>query len=293
MHVSTANVEPVSATCGVTAHALVEASLSDIPQLRDRPLPPGTGPLPPRFLRHADEQTVVGMRAVLEAIAAIRSRTPSGADRDFSGYGVVSAACQPGRIAAAHSFAMFRSGGPVTVSPHIVPQCSLHSIAGAVSVAMGMHGPNIGTSGGPQALAEGLLASVTLLNCPLTSGVGPASGIFLVATAWDGEPALDAEGRPRERAFDPPICVAVAVVLDVAAASAAGRLSLRVTPGLTATRPSKAVRSPADDIRRFGAALSAIESHADAAARWSHALPGAGELRLVPATAAPRRREAA
>jgi hypothetical protein len=171
-----------------------------------------------------------------------------------------------------------------------VPQCSLHSIAGAVSVALGMHGPNIGTSGGPQALGEGLLASLTLLS------TGPAAqratpGIWFVATAWDGEPALDREGRPQERAFDPPVCVAVAVALT--AAATASRLMLRVAAGGTVSRQPKTASRPADAIRRFAAALSAIASNADVAGRWSHTLPGMGELRLVSAVAAPRRREAA
>jgi hypothetical protein len=288
MHASSATAEPVTAACGVAGHALVEARLVDIPQLRDTATPAGSGPLPPRFLRHADEQTVVGMRAVLEAMAARRAIQPVAATSDYSAHGVVSAPCQPGRIAAAHSLAMFRSGGPVTVSPHIVPQCSLHSIAGAISVALGMHGPNIGTSGGPHALAEGLLASLTLLN----AGAEAAAGIWFIATAWDGEPALDAEGRPLERAFDPPICVAVAVVLT-ASAAAGGRLVLRGASGTPAVRQLRPGHNPADDIRRFAAALDAMESHGDAAARWSHPLPGAGDLRLVPAVAAARRREAA
>ena len=58
---------------------------------------------------------------------------------------------------------MLRTAGGVAVSPHIVPQCSLHSLAGAVSVAFGMHGPNIGTSGGEHAVSEGLFTSLSLL----------------------------------------------------------------------------------------------------------------------------------
>ena len=291
MHASTANVEPVTAACGVAGHALVEARLADIPALRDRPTPAGTGPLPTRFLRHADEQTVVAMRAVLEAIASSRANAATDTDRDFSDYGVVSAPCQPGRIAAAHSLTMLRSGGPVTVSPHIVPQCSLHSIAGAVSVALGMHGANIGTSGGPNALSEGLLASLTLL----AAGVGATSGVWFIATAWDIEPSLDADGTPIQHAGEPQTCVAVAVALTAATAtaSATGRLEFLEAPGRGAAWQPRLVDSPADGIRRFARALSAIASHGEAAARWSHTLPWPGELRLSAAAAASRRREAA
>ena len=86
MHGSIPNAEAVSVACGVASHALVEATLAEIPGLRDQPVPEGVSALPPRFLRHCDEQTVVGMRAVLAAIAAHPEPRPS-----FAGYGVVAA----------------------------------------------------------------------------------------------------------------------------------------------------------------------------------------------------------
>jgi hypothetical protein len=68
----------------VASHALVEARLSAIAALRDRPVPAGAPVLPPRFLRHCDEQTVVGMRAVLAAIAGHPAPRPA-----FDRYGVI------------------------------------------------------------------------------------------------------------------------------------------------------------------------------------------------------------
>ena len=61
-------------------------------------------------------------------------------------------------------------------------------------------------------------------------------------------------------------------------------LALQLTTGLMAT----------DDILFFGPLNSMVSAEvADAATRWAHALPGVGELRLAPAVAAARRREAA
>ena len=97
MHLRFANAEASGAVCGVGSHALVEAAFSEIAPLRTLPGPEGSPPLPPRFLRHCDEQTVVGMRAVLAAIAAHPEPRPS-----YERYGVVAAPCRPGQIGRAH-----------------------------------------------------------------------------------------------------------------------------------------------------------------------------------------------
>ena len=52
------------------AFAFAEARLSEMAVASGTsPAPPTGPPLPPRFLRHADEHTVVGIRAVLQALA--------------------------------------------------------------------------------------------------------------------------------------------------------------------------------------------------------------------------------
>jgi hypothetical protein len=193
-----------SVVCRITTHAFVEARLSAISDLRGRPAAPGGPVLPPRFLRHADEHTVVGMHAVLDAITTSEAVSSRGSLEDHA---VVAAPCQSGRLATARSLAALATGGAAVVTPHIVPQCSLHSVAGAVSVALGMHGPHFGVGGGPDSLGEGLLAATTLLM----SGGDPACrGVWLVATEWDEEPALDAAGSPT----NDPVCRAFAMLLE-------------------------------------------------------------------------------
>lgn len=196
---------PSPPACGISSHSLVEARLSEVAGLRDRGGPPGSPALPARFLRHCDEHAVVGMHAVLAAIAS-----HPGPAASFARHGVVAAPCLAGRIMAARTLAAFASGGPVTVSPHVVPQASLHSIAGAVSVGLGMRGPHLGVGGGPHALAEGLFAALSLVGA---GGDGAAlPGAWVVATEWDAEPALDAAGAPG----GDPVCRALALLVEPA-----------------------------------------------------------------------------
>ena len=290
MHGSIPNAEAVSAACGVASHAHVEATLAEIPGLRDQSVPEGMPALPPRFLRHSDEQTVVGIRAVLAAIAAHPEPRVK-----FTAYGVVAAACQSGRIATAQSLAMLRTAGGVAVSPHIVPQCSLHSLAGAVSVALGMHGPNIGASGGQHAVSEGLFTSLSLLAADAS-----LPGIWLVVSGWTEEPSLDATGKPDctppQAGRSGPICRALAVALtaDADAGANAGsslRLTLHMPSAIRVARPAAHDRTAADEILDFARGLAA-----GPAASWSHACPWGAEVRLAPHAAASRgipQREAA
>lgn len=259
-------VGPDQPGCTITSHAFVESRLSGIAALRNGPA--GEPALPPRFLRHADEHTVVGTHAVLAAIA----RGPRRDDR--SGHAVVAAPCQSGRLAAARSLAQLASGGAVTVSPHIVPQCSLHSVAGAVSVALGMHGPHLGVGGGPEALAEGLFAAATLVTTAPTT----CTGVWLVATEWDVEPTLDDTGA----ATDDPVCRGLAVLLEPALADGRGTedgpLSLTVR---IPRQPGLGVRSSAHagSLVALSRALAMCEE-GGALTAWTVSCPWGAELRV-------------
>ena len=276
----------ITVACGVGSHALVEARLSQMAVLRDQPGPAAAPVLPPRFLRHCDEQTVVGLQAMLAAIAALPAPRP-----DLESHGVVAAPRHAGRLVTARALVALRDGGPVTVSPHIVPQCSLHSIAGAVSVALGMHGPHLGVGGGVDALAEGLCAALTLAG-------DPASGaplVWLVATEWDEEPALDDAGTP----VGDPVCRGLAVAIESAGGCRAvhdrrgSQLELSIHPASDASGGH-----PADIARPVAAFAGALDMCRAGAAlvSWSLACPWGGEIRVQsrPAVAGGRRlREAA
>jgi hypothetical protein len=256
---------PAGIACAIGGHAFVTSACSALATLRDAAPPPGAPALPPRFLRHSDEHTVVAMRAVLEAIAACAEPPPS--DR----VAIVAAPCQSGRIVAARSLAQLAVGGAVTVSPHLVPQASLHSVAGAVSVGLGLHGPHLGVGGGPDALVEGLVTAASLL--------APASGCdaaWFIATDWETEPVLDAVGAPT----GDPVCRALALAL-VPPAAAPARPTLLIGPASTAIAPEADV-----DLGELAQAIAAAATGRDTVA-WSACCPWRGTIRLaLPAGAA-------
>lgn len=260
----------IATSCSIIAHATVEAGLDRIAELRDDPGPRDdagqpTGPqLPRRFLRHCDEHTVVGMAAVLTAIG----RMPGGPP-DLSRWGVLAAPCHAGRLMSGQTLSQLHKSGATAVSPHIIPQCSLHAMASAVSVGLGMHGPNIGVGGGLQAVAEGLLSALSLLddtNVP---------GIWLVLTQWDDEPVPDGEGG----ATGPAVCRGTALAL-MARDATAGRsapgltLSLRMPSG-----PRASAKASATPLGGFSSALDGPGS--GGAVRWSHACDWGGCLEVA------------
>lgn len=268
---------PVRPACVLERHAVVEVPLSEIQALRDAPVPVGAPALPPRFLRHCDEQTVVGVRAVLEALAC-----ESAAPRSLARDGVIAAPRLAGRITAAQTLAQVATAGDVAVSPHVVPQCSLHALASAVSVALGMHGLNLGTSGGPEALSEGLFTALSLVE---TAG---CDRLWLVLTEWDEEPVLDAAGRPG----NDPLCRALALAL-VPCAAAAEPAGIALTVRSATPRGCEPPAASSPGLAAFAAALSLVGA-GGVIASWSHICPWGAEIRITaPTPASQVRREAA
>lgn len=248
-------------SCPVAVHADVTCPAAGVAALREASVP-GAPPLPPRFLRHADEHTVVGIRAVQGALATLarRRRGTAGTTDRFA---VVAAPCGAGRPASARTLVGLREGGPVTVSPHVVPQCSLHAVASAISVGLRIHGPNIGVGGGPEALSEALVTALSILDEP---GV---EGCWLVLTAWDGEPSLDDRGDVPGDA----VCRGLALALDRAAGGTL-RLSLRTGPGARMIDDAATTSAPGHptlaDLANF---LDRIDGGADGGVPWSLRLP--------------------
>lgn len=175
---------PVSRCCVLAAHASVRLSGAEAHARRRSP-GPACGKLSPSLLKHADEQTVAGVSAVLHAIDAYRL-APEGPDV-FRGWGVIGAARFIGRDVISRDVPDFRKEGPWGVSPHIIPHRSLHSPSGAVSVALNCMGPNYGTGGGAGFETEGLLSALSLLwgrHLP---------GVWLVVSRVD-PPDADCDG---------------------------------------------------------------------------------------------------
>jgi hypothetical protein len=192
-----ASAEPAIA-CDVLAHGAVRVPPETLPALRQRPGPGAGERLPASFLKHADEQSVAGLAAVLRAIA----------DHDLTGtaftsWGVVGCPRFIGRVAMAAAMHRFAAEGAWGISPHLIPHRSLHAPSGTVSQALKIQGPNFGVGGGPRGAAEGLLAAAALL------GRRPLPGVWLVLTGCQPEPAPDAHGHTAT----PSVCAAVALAL--------------------------------------------------------------------------------
>ncbi len=262
-----------TSTCSVAATGVVAAAPAELSALRDQP----GGPVPPRFLRHSDEQTVVGLAAVLQAMGS-----PALRDECYDEWGVVAAPVFPGRLSGAGTFTKFREGGCAAISPHIIPQNSLHSVAGAISICLGMHGPNFGIGGGPHALAEGLTVALSLVD------QSSLPGLWLVLTQWSPEPVPDGRGGTQTETT----CQGVALALRPGREQG---MALRMTlPGagpaagpatFLAPAPHTAVdpETPAagrESLARLARWLTADEPR-QIALPWSFGLPWGGHVDLI------------
>ncbi|MCU0981144.1 MAG: hypothetical protein MUF25_18495 [Pirellulaceae bacterium] len=264
-----ARLLPASAAtsaCSLAAAGVVAASLAELPALRDQPGGPNAPPVPPRFLRHSDEQTVVGLAAVLQAMDSSALR-----DACYGDWGVVAAPVFPGRMGGAGTFTKFREGGCAAISPHIIPQNSLHSVAGAISICLGMHGPNFGIGGGPDALAEGLTVALSLVD------QSSLPGLWLVLTQWSPEPVPDGRGSTQTETT----CHGIALALLPGAGQG---LTLRMTlpesqPSLGKAIPRLVLSGKESDPL---AAAVGREGLAELAGwLWSFGLPWGGRVELV------------
>jgi hypothetical protein len=261
----------------LAAAGVVAASLAELPALRDQPGGPNAPPVPPRFLRHSDEQTVVGLAAVLQAMDSSALR-----DACYGDWGVVAAPVFPGRMGGAGTFTKFREGGCAAISPHIIPQNSLHSVAGAISICLGMHGPNFGIGGGPDALAEGLTVALSLVD------QSSLPGLWLVLTQWSPEPVPDGRGSTQTETT----CHGIALALLPGAGQG---LTLRMTlpesqPSLGKAIPRLVLSGKESDplaaaVGREGLAELAgwltAGSARQRSAPWSFGLPWGGRVELV------------
>jgi hypothetical protein len=209
---------PGTVECDVAAHAAVRVPQEAMAALRRQPGPPHGKPLAPAFLKHAEEQTVVGLAAVLNAL---HDFPPPGGWPEFHDWAVLAAPRFLGRPALGELLQRFIAGGAWEVSPHVIPHRSLHSVSGTVSQALQIHGPNFGVGGGPGGEAEILLTTLVLLQ-----GM-KVPGVWVVMTRLDPELPPDESGVPPPGSF----CHALALAAVPAGTAAAGfRLRLTVAP---------------------------------------------------------------
>lgn len=128
----------------------------------------------PLNLKNADDQSVVGLLAVREAC---RHKT---SNQEMSEWGVIAAPRTPGRSTIISALERYQSEGAWGISPHVVPHFSLHSLAGLLSVALDIRGPNLGVGGLAGCEGEAWLISSAWLN------EGMVPGLWVVMTGWAG-----------------------------------------------------------------------------------------------------------
>lgn len=203
------------------------------------------------MLKHADEQTVLALSAVLHAVDRFGLN-----GRTHSDWGVIAAPRYLGRLQTMFHVDRYRRQGASTVSPLIIPHLSLHSTSGTISQALGLHGPNFGVGGAHGHLAEGLLAALVLAD----EGV---PGAWLVATAWCPEPLPDLS----RGSLVPVQGQAVALALDYSGNSGAQPVgTLKFSP---------ATAGGAGEADLIGLARSLDEPIVPGrSARWLAAIPG-------------------
>jgi hypothetical protein len=249
-------VRPAPGTrCGVGAFGTVRVPLEQLPELRQAPGSYGRDTA--NSVRLADDQTVLGLAAVLRAIQAAGWH-----ERSFADWGVIGAPRYLGRLRAAAILHRFLRQGVRGMSPLVIPHQSLHAVSAGISMGLGSHGPNFGVASGPDNVSEGLLAGLSLLaECS-------APGVWVVLTEWETEPRPDTAGQSTIPTHG--VAVALGLVRQEEAASA---LRLQLHPaGLVGPRGSVCVSELAAFLTGPAAAPGG---------RWSCPVEGAGVLELT------------
>jgi hypothetical protein len=168
-------------TCTVLAAGWNSIAIPDPAKLRGQVSAAFPATLSVGVLKQTDEQNLPALLALKQAL------NESGVtEEQCSDWGLVAVPRMPCRRRVAESLGKFRDQGAWSVSPHLVPNTSLHSASGLFSQALRLHGPNIGAGGMPGTESDGLWAALTLLEGERLPGV------WLILTGWEYE-SLDAK----------------------------------------------------------------------------------------------------
>lgn len=243
--------------CGVEAFGYVQAPFAEWAALRQNPgrLPgrPGTA----SALKHAEDQTILGLAALLRAL-----ETHPIEEAVHARWGVVAAPRFLGRMGAAAFMDRFRRQGCIGISPQVIPNQSLHAMSGTLTMMLGIHGPNFGVGGGHGNVAEGLLAALSLQH------ERTCAGIWLVMTECRPEPVPDAQGHNIA-----PDTVGHAVALGLAGSPGVPRgLELRFSKDPTSGPPAT-VADLVGFLRDY--------TNGQGSKRWECPLPGGARLELI------------
>lgn len=200
-----------SADCiraAVACCAGVRVRVADLHAWRQTPGALRGWPIAATLLRHADEQTLAGLWAVQQALGRMASTAA------MEHWGVVAGPALFGRVAQAQATERFQAEGAWGISPHLVPNASLHALSGTISLALRAHGPNFSVEAGPHSCAGVFLAAAALM------GQESLPGLWLVATGFRPE-FVPTPGRAAPGAQEQ--VEALAVAFQSTSAGAAGQ----------------------------------------------------------------------
>ena len=209
------------ASCRVAARGSAIVPLAQVDAIRAKLAQNNGKPIPLKHVKNSDEQTIAGLSALFQAV-----RAAGWEERTFRDWGVVGAPRFLGRMSVTTTLNKYLTDPRYSVSPHIIPNQSLHSLASTVSLVLNVQGPNFGVGGGPQHVADAFLAGLRAA----ISGRQP--GVWLVISEFDPEPIPDVAGKPTNDV----VAHAVALALEPGdgssqlqlLAKAAGNVSLGV-----------------------------------------------------------------
>lgn len=242
----------LSLSATVRAWGTARIDLAAIQPLR-KSLPPwaplGTAG---HFLKYADEQTIVAIGAVDRAIQSFGFDLAQ--HRDWA---IIAAPRFLGRAVGPSVLDRYAKGGPQAVSPHVIPNHSLHSVSGAMSILLASRGPNVGVGGGPESLDDAILATFSL------PGGNRAAGTWLLASAFSPEPVSDLQGRITNQ----PVCHAFALAIEFAAGEPhSGELILRRD-----SRSPSPARPTGEDRVSVARMVADLEAAAESGKTYQHA----------------------
>jgi hypothetical protein len=159
----------------IASWGLASIQVSQALELRGRLLKAFPDRLGATTLKNADPQTMVAIESARVALEKLPEN-----QQTFGEWGCVTAPSRPGRQKVVQVLEKYWQSGASSISPQIIPHCSLHSLAGLVAQACGWHGPNLGAGGVP-----GREADVFLVGLGWLMG-NTVPGVWLVIVQEDG-----------------------------------------------------------------------------------------------------------
>ncbi len=156
----------------ILATAVVRVPTAEFPHLREALALEFREVLSTSLLKQCDDQTQVALSAV---------RAAGGRSIGTSDWGVVACPRNMGRRRYIDMVTKFRTAGAWSATPHYIPHCLLHSMAGLLSQAFGLHGPNAGVGGTPGSEVDALRTAGAWL------AGGDLPGAWLVRAGWEPE----------------------------------------------------------------------------------------------------------